>query len=71
MPRLSRSSKKYAKQYRVNIHQWSYNRLIECIKSQAVKITIVLEEDKQPILGSPQQIAKDLALEAYKARKNS
>jgi IS605 OrfB family transposase len=63
--------KKYAKQYRVNIHQWSYNRLIESIKTQAAKVGIFIEEDKQPIRGSPQEKAKDLAIRAYNARKNS
>ena len=61
--------KKYAKQYRVSVHQWSYGRLIANIQSQAAKAEIVIEESKQPIRGSPQEKAKDLATNAYQSRK--
>ncbi len=61
--------KKYAKQYRVSVHQWSYGRLISTVKSQAAKIGIVIEEAKQPIRGSPQEKAKELAIAAYHSRK--
>jgi len=60
---------KYAKQYRVSIHQWSYGRLITSIKSQAAKIGIVIEEGKQTIRASPQEKAKELAINAYQSRK--
>jgi transposase len=33
--------KNYAKQYRDNMHQWSYGRLIQSIQSQAIKIGLV------------------------------
>ncbi|WP_414548505.1 type V CRISPR-associated protein Cas12k [Anabaena sp. CCY 0017] len=61
--------KKYAKQYRVSVHQWSYGRLIANIQSQAAKAEIVIEESKQPIRGSPQEKAKELATNAYQSRK--
>jgi transposase len=59
---------KYAKQYRVNVHTWSYGRLIQSIQSKAAQIGIVIEEGKQPIRGSPQDKAKELALSAYHER---
>ncbi|MEH2256148.1 type V CRISPR-associated protein Cas12k [Nostoc sp.] len=60
---------KYARQYRVNVHQWSYGRLMANIHSSAVKAGIVIEESKQPIRGSPQEKAKELAISAYHSRK--
>ncbi|MEH2145430.1 type V CRISPR-associated protein Cas12k [Nostoc sp.] len=60
---------KYAKQYRVSVHQWSYSRLMANIHSSAVKAGIVIEESKQPIRGSPQEKAKELAITAYHSRK--
>lgn len=61
--------KKYAKQYRVSFHQWSYGRLITNIQNQAKKAGIVVEESKQSVRGSPQEKAKELALAAYYSRK--
>ncbi|MTJ06698.1 type V CRISPR-associated protein Cas12k [Anabaena sp. UHCC 0204] len=61
--------KKYAKQYRVSVHQWSYGRLIANIQSQAKKAGIAIEEGKQPIRASPQEKAKELAKNAYQSRK--
>ena len=61
--------KKYAKQYRVSVHQWSYGRLIANIQSQANKAGIAIEEGKQPIRASPQEKAKELPISAYQSRK--
>jgi len=69
-PEYQEGQKKYAKQYRVSIHQWSYGRLIECVKTQAAKIGIVIEEAKQSIRGSPQEKAKELAIAAYNSRSS-
>lgn len=62
---------KYAKQYRVSVHQWSYGRLITNICSLAAKAGIVIEESKQPIRGSPHQKAKELAIAAYHLRQKT
>lgn len=70
-PECLSAQKKYAKQYRMSIHQWSYGRLISSIQSQAVKTGIVIEEGKQPVRGSPQDKAKELAIAAYCARQSS
>jgi len=68
IPNSVEVQKKYAKQYRINIHNWSYGRLIQCIQSQAVKYNIAIEEGKQPTRGSPQDKAKSLVFAAYQAR---
>ncbi|QSJ20838.1 type V CRISPR-associated protein Cas12k [Nostoc sp. UHCC 0702] len=62
---------KYAKEYRVSVHQWSYGRLITNIRSSAAKAGIVIEESKQPIRGSPQEKAKELAIAAYNYRQKT
>jgi hypothetical protein len=65
------AQKAYAKEYRVNIHKWSYGRLIQNITAQATKFGIVIEEETQVIRGSPQEEAKVMAIAAYYARINS
>lgn len=60
--------KKYTKEYRVSVHHWSYGRLIDTITSQAAKIGISIEIGEQPIRGSPQEKAKELAISAYQLR---
>lgn len=62
------AQRKYAKSYRVNIHRWSYNRLIETLRSKAQQLGIVVESGFQPIQGNSQGQAKDLAIAAYHAR---
>lgn len=56
------AQKRYLKNYRINVHQWSYGRLIENITLQASKLNIIVTEAKQSIRGSPQEKAKHLAL---------
>jgi hypothetical protein len=65
------AQKAYAKEYRMNIHKWSYGRLIQNITAQATKFGIVIEEEKQVIRGSPQEEAKVMAIAAYHARIHS
>ncbi|MEH1850306.1 MAG: type V CRISPR-associated protein Cas12k [Nostoc sp.] len=67
-PGYVEGQQKYAKQYRVNVHKWSYGRLIQSIQSKAAQTGIVIEEGKQPIRGSPHEQAKELALSAYHDR---
>jgi hypothetical protein len=62
---------KYAKDYRVSVHQWSYARLITNIRSSAAKAGIFIEETKQPIRGSPHEKAKELAIAAYHSRQKT
>jgi hypothetical protein len=49
----------------VNVHRWSYGRLMDAIASQAAKVGIVIEVGKQPSEGSPQDKARELAIAAY------
>ncbi|MFN6517684.1 MAG: type V CRISPR-associated protein Cas12k [Nostoc sp. CreGUA01] len=67
-PGYLEAQQKYAKQYRINVHHWSYGRLIENIKSQAKKAGILVEEGQQPVRGSPQEKAYVLAMSVYRAR---
>jgi len=68
-PGYKKVQQKYAKEYRVNVHRWSYGRLIESIKSQAAQAGIAIETGTQPIRASPQEKARDLALFAYQERQ--
>jgi IS605 OrfB family transposase len=61
--------KKYAKEDRKRIHRWSYGRLIENIKSQAAQAGISIEIGTQPIIGSLQEKARDIAFFAYQERQ--
>lgn len=65
IPGCIEKQKEYAKKYRTNIHQWSYGRLIDNIKSQAAKAGIDIKEGKQSIRGSPTELAKKIALDLY------
>jgi hypothetical protein len=68
-PGYKEGQQKYAKEYRISVHRWSYGRLIESIKSQAVQAGISIEIGTQPIRGSPQEKARDLAIFAYQERQ--
>ena len=68
-PGYKEGQQKYAKEYRINVHRWSYGRLIESIKSQAAQAGIAIETGTQPIRASPQEKARDLALFAYQERQ--
>ena len=65
IPGYEEGQKKYAKQYRINIHNWSYARLIENITTQASKLGIAIAQVKQPVRGSPTEKARDLAIAVY------
>lgn len=68
-PGYKEAQEKYAREYRMSIHRWSYGRLIESIKSQAAKVGISTEIGTQPIKGSPQEKAGNLAVFAYQERQ--
>lgn len=69
IPGYKEGQAKYAKDYRVNIHRWSYGRVIDNIQSQAAKAGIAVEVGLQPLQGSPQEKARDLAIAAYQSRQ--
>ncbi|ACK66979.1 conserved hypothetical protein [Rippkaea orientalis PCC 8801] len=60
--------KKYAQQYRENVHQWSYGRLIESIHQASAKFGIRVEIASQSYQGSFQEQAQNLAIAAYTNR---
>lgn len=68
IPNCIEAQAKYAKKYRIQVHQWSYGRLIDNIQAQVSKLGIVIEESQQPLHGTPQQKATELAFKAYQSR---
>ena len=65
IPGYEEGQKKYAKQYRINIHNWSYGRLIENITTQSSKLGIVISQVKQPVRGSLTEKAHNMAIAWY------
>jgi hypothetical protein len=59
----------YAKQYRISIHRWSYNRLIRNIQEQARKAGLSIEVGQQPTQGTLTQKAQGIAISAFHDRK--
>lgn len=70
-PGYKEGQQRYAKEYRINVHRWSYGRLIEIIKSQAAKASISTEISTQSVRGSPPEKARDLAVFAYQERQTA
>ncbi len=68
IPNCIEAQAKYAKKYRIQVHQWSYSRLIDNIQAQASKLEIVIEESQQPLQGTSLQKAAELAFKAYQSR---
>ena len=71
IPGYEEGQKKYALAYRINIHNWSYGRLIENITTQASKLSIAIKEVKQSVRGSPTEKARDMAIMTYQVIHNS
>ena len=68
IPDYLEGQKKYAKQVRINLHNWSYNRLSESIISKAAQFEIAIEYGTQPARASPNDRAREIALSAYAKR---
>ena len=66
VPEYKEGQRKYAIDYRVQVHQWSYGRLIDNIKAISSKLGIVVEEGKQPQQGTFTDKALKLALSTQK-----
>ena len=60
--------KLYTKEYSRQVHNWSYSRLQQCIKSKAALLKINIEFTTQYSYDTLQEIARDLALSAYQCR---
>jgi IS605 OrfB family transposase len=65
------AQKLYVKEYNRQIHNWSYNRLQEFIKSKAAELKISIEFGIQPHYGTLEEQARDLAFYAYECRINT
>lgn len=63
--------KLYVKEYNRQIHNWSYNRLQESIKSKAAELKISIEFGIQLHYGTLEEQARDLAFYAYQCRINT
>jgi hypothetical protein len=68
VPDYLEGQKKYAKQVRLNLHNWSYNRLSASIISKAAQSEISIEYGNQTARASPNEQAKEIALSAYAKR---
>ncbi len=64
IPEYKEGQKKYAQDYRVQVHQWSYGRLIENVKLISLKVGIVVEEAKQAKQGTLTEKALQLVKSA-------
>jgi hypothetical protein len=69
IPGSIEQQRQYARQYRASVHRWRYAQLTQFIQSQAAQLGISIEIVKQPLIGTPQEKARDLAIAAYQARK--
>ena len=54
--------KRYAKDFRSTVNQWSYRQLSQCITNTALKTGIEIVTHHQTTKGSPQQKARQIAL---------
>ena len=61
----------YAKHIRSSFHTWSYGQLTRCIKSCAFGAGVPVEGGQQPLQGSLQEKALQVALHAYCMRQPS
>jgi hypothetical protein len=76
IPDYLEGQKKYAKQVRINLHNWSYARLSESIISKAAQSGITIEYGTQSARASPnihetsrnENRAREIALSAYAKR---
>jgi hypothetical protein len=68
IPGYIEGQKKYAKQVRINLHNWSYNRVSELITNKSGQSGIAIEYGNQPARASPNERAREIALSAYGKR---
>ena len=60
----------YQKQYKINLHRWSYGRLTQCIEERAGKVGVPIEQRQQRAQGDFRAKAMQIACSAYGARKD-
>lgn len=62
--------KQYAKEFRMEFHQWNYKDLSQCIRSRAAKVGIPCKSGKQPRLGTLRDKAIGVVALPPKPKKN-
>ena len=67
-PNSKELQRRYAKEYRINAHRWSYNRLLELISQQAIVAGLLVEQGLQGSGGTAIKRALGVALSAYYQR---
>ena len=60
----------YKKQYKINLHRWSYGRLTQCIEERAGKVGVPIEQRQQRAKGDFKDKAMQIACSAYSARED-
>jgi len=65
-PQQKELQNQYSKQLRASFHRWSYNRLTQCIRERAVRAGILVITGQQPVQGSLQQKAIEVAMSAHR-----
>ncbi len=68
IPGCKEAQKRYLKEYRINAHRWSYNRLLSCIRNQALKRNLRVEEGWQGREQTLKEQALGLVMSAYHLR---
>jgi transposase len=71
IPGYVKAQKQYAKQIRINLHNWSYNRLSESIINKARQFGVAIEYGTQSARASPNERAREIAISAYAKRTSS
>lgn len=69
IPGFVDGQKKYARQVRINLHNWSYGRLRDSIVNKAAEIQISIEHGDCSFKSSPIEQAQAIAMSAYANRK--
>lgn len=60
----------YKKQYKINVHRWSYARLTHSLGDRAGKIGVLIELGQQPYSGDLRHKAVQIALSAFLTRED-
>ena len=68
IPGYLEGQKKYAKQIRINLSNWSYGRVSDSVIGKAAQCQLAIEYGDQPPRASPIEQSKEIALSAYTKR---
>ncbi|WP_204136968.1 type V CRISPR-associated protein Cas12k [Halomicronema sp. CCY15110] len=68
IPGLKEKQDEYAAKFRASVHRWSYGRLAQKITTKASLQGLETESIRQPLQGTSQEKARNLAIAAYESR---